>query len=146
MASFRFNLESVLNYRFLLEETAKEELAISLATYQQEKEVLNSVEAELAATMIPEDCGDLNLDHLILKEIHQARLSEELEAQMSKVAAAEEDVDKCRRQLEEKTQERKVMETIKEKRWQEFRYQQEQEEQKFIDDLATAQYLRKIEE
>jgi len=69
-------------------------------------------------------------------------LEQQLAIQTERVAAAEDAVEKCRRKLEEKMRERKVVETLKEKQLAEFRYRQDREEQKLIDDLATVQYIR----
>lgn len=142
MASFRFNLEPVLNYRQRLEEKAKEELAGSLAQYEQARKALESVEEELSANCRPVDCGKVNLDQLIMSEKYQRLLEEQLEMQTARVAAAEEAVAKCRSKLEQKMQERKVVETLKDKKLAEFRYQQDLKEQKMLDDIATAQFIR----
>jgi flagellar FliJ protein len=142
MASFRFNLEPVLNYRHRLEEKAKEELAGSLALYEQAKRALERLEEELSANCRPVDCGKVNLEQLLLSERYQRLLEQQLELQTARVAAAEEAVAKCRSKLEKKMQERKVVETLKDKKLAEFRYQQDQEEQKLLDDIATAQFIR----
>lgn len=146
LTCFRFNLEPVLNYRCRLEEIAKEELAHNLNLCQQERATLEDVEKELSAAMVPVNRGPLKLGELLLKERYLGFLEEQLEIQTAKVIKAEDVVLQCRGQLEQKMRERKAMETLKEKRWQEFRYQQDQEEQKRIDDLATAQYIRQVQE
>lgn len=142
MASFRFNLEPVLNYRCRLEEKAKEELAGSLARYQQAKEALESVEEALAASSRPVERGKVDLHQLIMNENYRQMLEQQLEVQSARLAAAEEAVARCRSKLEKKMQERKVVETLKDKKLAEFRYWQEKQEQKIIDEVATAQYIR----
>lgn len=142
MASFRFNLEPVLTYRHRLEEKAKEELAGSLAQYEQAKKALESVEVALSANCRPVECGKVNLEQLVISEQYQRLLEEQLEVQTARVEAAEKAVAKCRAKLEQKMHERKVVETLKDKRLAEFRYRQEQQEQKLLDDVATAQFIR----
>lgn len=142
MARFHFSLEPVLNYRTSLEEKAREELAGSLAKYHQEKQVLEQVAEDLAAHSRPANCGRLNLEELVMLENYQRFLEEELEKQTARVQAAEQAVAKCRRKLQQKMQERKAVEVLKDKQYQEFLYEEERQEQKFLDDIATMQFIR----
>lgn len=142
MARFRFRLEPVLNYRSALEEKAKEELAGSLARYQREKQVLEQLEEDLSAHTRPVACGKVDLTQLTMLESYQRYLEMQLEKQAARVRAAEETVAKCRRKLEQKMRERKVVEVLKDKQYHEFLYQEEREEQKFLDDIATVRFVR----
>ncbi|HHW07800.1 MAG TPA: flagellar export protein FliJ [Clostridia bacterium] len=146
MARFHFRLEPVLNYRASLEERAKEELAGSLARYQREKQALEELAEDLSAHTQPVECGRLDLTQLTMLESYQRYLELQLERQSARVQAAEEAVSKCRRKLEQKMQERKAVEILKEKQYNEFVYREEREEQKFLDDMATLRFVRQTME
>lgn len=146
MARFHFRLEPVLNYRSTLEEKAKEELAGSLARYYREKQVLEELEEDLSAHTQPVECGKVDVTQLVMLESYQRYLEGQLEQQSARVRAAEEVVAKCRRKLEQKMRERKAVEILKDKQYQEFLYQEEREEQKFLDDIATVRFVRQTTE
>jgi len=142
LSRFKFNLETVLNYRKNLESTAKENLAASLAFYQQEKGMLQKIEVELSQALNPKEQIKLNLDQLLHQEQYQGYLSSRLAEQTIKVNTAQGQVTVRRRELEQKMQERKVIESLRDKKFQEFTYLKDQAEQKAIDDMAVNGYIR----
>lgn len=146
MSKFNFNLETVLNYRKNLEDSAKENLAATLACYQKEKGRLEKIETELSHALKPSDEVKLNLDRLLQQEYYQGLLNQRLEEQVVKVDTAKGQVSLRRVELEKKMQERKIIENLKEKRYQEFLYTEEQMEQKAIDDMAVNGFIRQYRE
>lgn len=146
MPGFSFNLETVLNYRRNLEESAKENLAASLSLYQREKGLLETIETELSHALKPTADNKLNLDYLLHQEHYQGFLYQRMEEQVVKVASAKGEVSTCRLELEKKMQDRKVLEKLKEKRREEFLYLEAQGEQKRNDDMAVNGFIRKQRE
>ncbi len=146
MSKFKFSLETVLNYRKNLEGTAKENLAASLAFYQQEKVMLQEIEIKLSQALEPREQIKLNLDQLLHQEQYQGYLSHRLAEQSVKVDTARGQVTIRRHELEQKMQDRKIIENLKDKRFQEFTYLADQAEQKAIDDMAVNGYVRQQRE
>jgi flagellar FliJ protein len=147
MAGFRFRLEQVLNHRRMEEKKAKDEL--TLAKIEQQKAV-NALEA--ARQMLQqslnaaEETGRLDLQ----QELNGFFFREQLSA---KVLKLQENLKKAARAVEEKKnililarQKTMVLEKLKEKQKEEFIYQENMEEQKQIDELALAMFIRNKDE
>jgi len=143
MQKFGFRLESVLNLRSQLEDNAKNTLACSTRELESQKDCLedlkninngsmNSLNAEV-------DEG-ISVFRVRNYNSYLAFLKNKIANQKENVNIAERDVDTCREGLIKAMQERKIIEKLKEKKYQEFLIEQNKSEQLLIDELNSFKF------
>lgn len=140
---FKFSLENVLDWRFDQEEAAKLNVAVVEKELQQEKEHLQSLilenirlkeKAQLTGTleaMRQEDLYKKVLDEQIVQQkLVVERVEADLEAEKEKLLVAHKD--------------RRIMEKLEEKEFENYTHQNEQAEQKQLDEFGTINFGRSI--
>jgi flagellar FliJ protein len=143
--AFRFRLENVLRYRRLIEEIKEKELASIRAQIHRQKQKIELIEKEEANIMSElRLMNQKNLD-LIAIRIHQNYLSF-----LKRRIMYEKDVlnlllQKEKQKLDEYIEARKntrVLERLKERRFAQWQYEVDREEQKFLDDIGAVLFLK----
>lgn len=140
---FKFSLENVLDWRFDQEEAAKLNVAVVEKELQQEKEHLQSLilenirlkeKAQLTGTleaMRQEDLYKKVLDEQIVQQkLVVERVEADLEAEKEKLLVAHKD--------------RRIMEKLEEKEFENYTHENEQAEQKQLDEFGTINFGRSI--
>ncbi|MBO5468423.1 MAG: flagellar export protein FliJ [Lachnospiraceae bacterium] len=143
MAKFIYRMQNILDIKYKLEEQAKQEyMAIQVR--------LNEEQAKLAAL---EDRKEAYFDqyrvllraHLDVLEIETCKnaiilMDEYIRNQQLVVAQVEKELDQAIRKMNEAMQERKIHEKLREKQFEAFLQELNQEEMKEIDQLISYQY------
>ncbi|BCR06634.1 hypothetical protein DESUT3_37030 [Desulfuromonas versatilis] len=143
--SKQFKLQSVLDYRSLREDLARQQLAAAqqreadlLTRLVREQEALEHLQADFDTRqrqgMAPHEFA-LHSDHISHKVKVVAAALEEWEA-------AGEEVAERRRALGEASQEKKLLEKVKERQLSEFEAEQRRREMAFLDEIAVQHYKR----
>jgi len=134
---FRFRLQRVLDFR----ETEKKERENALA---QENFRLASAEEHLDDIMREKDEAGLptevTIDDLLLYGEYHERLNREIENQRLLIVESAQAVERARDVYVEKAVETKVLETIRERRFDEFCVDQNREQRKSNDELAVQRH------
>jgi len=127
--TFKFRLQTVLDYKIRCEEQEQRILA-------EKKEILAQ---EL---MEKSEKGILDIVELKMYHEQQKQLRKEIAAQEIRVQQAAADVELQRMKLLEATKEKKTYEKLKEKHHGEYLVEVAAEEQKLLDEIATTKFNR----
>ena len=140
MATFRFRLATLLHVKEQLEKSAKNELGLAVVKLEEERRLLAALDQELAS--IGEDLsaavtGQIDPERIRgLKAFLGARRVVR-EKQQDAVKEAARTVDTIRDRVVTLMQERKVLEKLREKAWEQFRVEGLAQEQRQADELVT---------
>lgn len=147
--TFKFRLQSVLEYKEKQEKEEQRELAKKqgiLAKEEQKLQFLVDLKQMRQKEMaVKSSEGKLNVVELKMYQDHQKRLTSEISDQQIQVQQAQSDVELQREKLLKAVQERKTYEQLKEKHYQAYLAEVEAEERKLLDDIATAKFSREGE-
>jgi flagellar export protein FliJ len=145
MAKFKFKLETVLKVKTRLEDLRKRELQKAEVARQQAKMQLESRQAEVADTIktYRESCQKkldvyqaINYHKFLIWQNKQVELADRhLNNCIDKVA-------QTRQQLVEAAKEKKTVEKLKEKAFENYKAEELNLEIKFLDELGTGQFTR----
>lgn len=136
MKKFRFRLERVLQYRQTVREEAKRDLLLKNMRFFEAEAKLREFEKNLAAAAI-QDEAVLSAEELYSRAEYVHGLKESIIKQKLVIIEAQQEVDKARDVYIEAAKEAKSLETLKERKKEQYRQYVEHEEEKFIDELNT---------
>jgi flagellar FliJ protein len=149
MAKFRFKLQAVLNIKEQTEDNLKNELGKALRKLEKEKEILKGIENErdkyIERFNVQSGKG-IVVEKLKEYTIYISHLRNRMERQKDNINLAHKNVDNYREQLVKVVQERKILEKLKEKKYQEFLKEQLMEEQKLADEMVSYKYFNRLVE
>jgi flagellar FliJ protein len=139
VAGKHFKLEQVLNYRCEIEKIRKQEFASAKQAFEhasdrlrQQKEQVEDVSREFAARQ-----GALeNIEELRIYADFFTWKREDIKCQMHKVSQLDQAMNNRRQHLLDATKDKKVLESLKDKRTVEFKQRMEQKEQMFLDEIS----------
>ena len=141
MAPFRFRLEQVLVYRRQIEEKAMQALAEAVMRRDALVERIAAIREDQAAQR--ERLASPALmqagERWVLQS-YMDGLKLDLERAMEQRALADEEVDRCRMELVEKSQERSLLDKLKEKQAAKHAALERQKEQREFDEIATLRF------
>jgi len=143
MAKFAFRLQSYLGVKEQLEEQKKNEYGQAIKRLEEEKERLREMEAELqeniflfkkalATSIVPQDIQRYN-NRIELVKVWIAE-------QKMHVEAAERFVEEKRLELVEAMKDRKALETVKERNYEDYLKDEQRAEQAVVDGIVSYQY------
>lgn len=143
MYKFGFRLEPVLNLKTQIEDNAKNNLARSARELERQQECLEELKSLKETSM-----GELSAEIANGVPAHKIRgynsyfslMKNKIINQKENVNIAQNDVDINREALVAAMQERKIIEKLKEKKYQEYLKEQNKSEQQLIDELNSFKY------
>ena len=140
---FRFSLESVLKLDRQLEDRVKIKLGQTLVRYNQQVFLLEALNAELVKV---QDQFRLSQGTDVdgLRQLHNFSLfmRDKIEQQTKNVQQAEQEVQKVKRELLEARREVRKLERLKEKRLEDYKYDEQRREQRILDEIAAGRFNR----
>lgn len=143
MAKFVYRMENILNIKYKLEEQAKQEYMTVRVRLNEEEEKLNALQNRKQEYFAQyRDLLKERLDVLRIETCKEAILlmDEYIAAQERVVAQVEEELEQAIAKMKEAIKERKIHEKLKEKQFEIFLQELNQEEMKEIDQLISYQY------
>ena len=143
MAKFVYRMENILNIKYKLEEQAKQEYMVVRVRLNEEEEKLNALQNRKQEYFAQyRDLLKERLDVLQIETCKEAILlmDEYIAAQEQVVARVEEELEQAIAKMKEAIKERKIHEKLKEKQFEIFLQELNQEEMKEIDQLISYQY------
>lgn len=143
MAKFVYRMENILNIKYKLEEQAKQEYMTVRVRLNEEEEKLNALQNRKQEYFAQyRDLLKERLDVLQIETCKEAILlmDEYIAAQEQAVARVEEELEQAIAKMKEAIKERKIHEKLKEKQFEIFLQELNQEEMKEIDQLISYQY------
>lgn len=143
MAKFIYSMQNILDIKFKLEESARQEYADARIALYQEEDKLNALK-DRRNNYLAEYKRLLEgvLDFLKIDEMKNAIESMDLliVAQTDVVRGKSKALEKARQKLESVMQERKMHEKLKEKKFEEFLAELAAAESKEVDELVSYKY------
>lgn len=146
MAKFVFRLEILLQMRKRLEEAAQKDLAEAMNILEQGKNRLIELEQGFF------DCSEqftvmqqkpIQIDRFQMLSLYIEKLSQFIIEQKNIIKRAEENVRFKLEKLQKAVQQRQIVEKLKEKRFEQYKIELLQEEQKLIDEMGVQRFAKK---
>jgi flagellar FliJ protein len=143
MAKFRFRLQPLLNIKIQLEDSAKNELGKAVHRLEEEKGkartlVLNR--EKYISEFQEKTSSFIRIDELKGYSLYISKLAKNIELQNKNVKEASDNVDKYREDLIKIVKERKILEKLKEKKYNEYLSELGKDEQKRMDEIVSYKY------
>ena len=140
MGKFVFRLESILNLKVQIEENLKNEMGKAIQELEYQKGVLIQIEQQKEEQI--ERMGLSYQDGVlagVLREynFHLKFLNNKIVLQKEYINLAQVNVDKYRENLIKAVQERKMLEKLKSKKYEEYVKEQINQEQKLNDEIVS---------
>lgn len=145
MKGFNFKLENILKVKQLREDLEKAQLATLQNRYQEEeKSLLNLQDCLLSyqCQLREKQTGVMTVEMFNLYRHYFNKTNQDISKQEEVLVNLELEVTKQRDELVERVKERKILENLKQKKYYEFRKIILNEEQLFLDEIATNNYVR----
>lgn len=143
MARFRYRMQSILDIKLKLEESAKQVFAEKQAELNRQEQVLEEI-IQRKALYEEERLKLLNgiLDFVKINENRNAifKLDDLIAEQRIQVEIARKEMEKARAELTEIMQDRKAQESLKEKAFEAFLEEEKANESKEVDELTSYTY------
>lgn len=143
MAKFNYKMQNILNIKLRLETQAKTEFAEASARLSQEEDKMRQL--IFRKRQYEQDAKGLVADRLSIIDIKHCSASiktmqEMITQQAVVVRLAEKNLERSRIKLNEAMQDRKIHEKLREKAFEEFKIELNDEEKKEIDELVSFTY------
>ena len=145
MQRFHFKLQKLLDYRKIREEQAEAEFAKATRVFLLEKDRLKQLETTLVETFELLKAEQGKPSSLLMLKMFQDYIDktrEGIHIQATRVAAAADRRQSCLRLFEEASRKRKIVDKLREKKLEQYQEEVLQEEQSFLDELASQRYIR----
>jgi len=140
MRRFVFKLDRVLNYRVAVEEEKKRVLADAQRAVATQREHIRIIEAEIDRQMSQlrsRSVASVDVRDLAARRSYINYLRAALSSAYEALEFLKGQLAERRDELIAASKERKVLERVREKRFGEYMYEEDREEQKFIDEIGT---------
>ena len=146
MARFKFALEPVLDHRERIEDEKQQILAQCQRELQAAQDELARMNAEFKrySTALREDHAKLSSDELRWHYAHLEYLDRCMTMQQGVIHQCRAAVDRARGDLAAASKDRKVIEKLKDRRFDEYRAVQAAQEQKDLDDTNNRRHDRSL--
>lgn len=147
MATFRFPLQKVHNYRKAVEEQHKKRLSLAQKRQEEEERFLKEYLKERAVLQdkLAEIKGPALVEELWQRELILTAMEGKIEDQENKVAKASAVVEEYKGLVLQAMKERKVLDSLKSRKEAIFKYTALRKEQRELDDVAAVAYNHKEE-
>ncbi|ORX24244.1 flagellar export protein FliJ [Thermoanaerobacterium sp. PSU-2] len=145
MKKFRYTLETVLNIKEQRQKMEKEKMAILISKYEVQKnkliEIINIIEK---TTKESEENKALGTSAMNLRQfnLYIETLYEKYNQQKAILKEIEEEIEKERHNLMEVSKEKEALESLKEKKYEEYKYQTVIEQNLMIDEQISYKTAR----
>jgi len=140
MKRFTFKLDRVLNYRVALEEEKKRHLADAQRAVVTQEEHIRIIESEIGRQMSElraRSLASVDVGDLVVRRRYVSYLRSALSSAYEALELLKGQLEARREELVAASKDRKVLERVRERRFGEYLYEQDREEQKFIDEIGT---------
>jgi flagellar FliJ protein len=140
MAAYKFKLQKLLDYKTDIEEEKKNELSLALKRLEEEKQKLEELkqkQKEMNNTFQEKSSSGMTANELKLLANYIDYYKRSIKQQKVRIKMAEDYLESCREELIKATQEKKMMEKLKEIDYKKYLYGEQKKEEKLVDDLVS---------
>lgn len=145
MGKFSFRLQSLLNVKRQMEDSLKNELGKAIRKLEEEKDELKGMENAREECIDGFNSGTsrgITVEKILEYNAYLALLNEKIARQKEYVNSLQKNVDKIRENLLKVMQERKMLDKLKERKYQNYLDESKREEQRLQDEVAGYKYER----
>ncbi|WKV09131.1 flagellar FliJ family protein [Thermoanaerobacterium sp. CMT5567-10] len=145
MKKFRYSLETVLNIKEQKQKMEKEKLALLISKYELQKNKLNEILIKINETLEKNEMNAvMGISIMNLKQfnLYLETLYEKYNEQNEILKALEDEIEKERRKLSDVSKEKEALENLKEKKYEEYKYQSLLEQNSIIDEQISYKVAR----
>lgn len=145
MATFKYNLQNVLNLREQQEDMRLKEYAQSLDLLKEKKQIKKQIDESLMSSreLFKSSIRDyIDPNQIKQQQNYQLLLGKKQELAKEKVKKAKEDTEEHRQELLKAMKDRKTLDILKEKRLEEFKEEEKKEEQQIVDEIVSFAYTK----
>lgn len=139
MKKYKFSLDNVLNWRELQEEEAKKTFLIYQQAQKEQEEILNEYK-EASQAMNESTESMTNINKLRQQFVYKNFLDNQIVKQQATVDQYTNETSKKMSVFVDAQKERKIMERLKEKHYDNYLLQEKSEEQKELDEMGTLRF------
>ncbi len=146
MSSSNFRLQRLLGFRNIQEEEAKRELGVRHMALELETARLSSLKQEEETVLDKwreQAQEDVELSNLKVTQEYSELLEERLNQQAKQCNKSKTRVEEQRRVARECWQKKRMLEILKDKAREEYKYQEQIRERNLIDEIVLNRYNRK---
>ena len=143
MSTFKYKLENVLNVREKLEGIKQKEYAKALAILENEKKIKRKIDHALnQSTLIFKESIEDKIDPRVIKmqQNYHSLLKVQKDLAVANVAVAKKKTNKQRNELLNAMKNKKTLEVLKEKKFEQFIDEEKKQEQQIIDEIVSFAY------
>jgi flagellar FliJ protein len=140
MAVYKYRLQKLLDYKASMEDKKKNELHLAFIRLKHEKDRLIQFQTGLneSNSMFQHKTSQgMTLNELKILANYIDYYKRGIKAQKVRIKMAEEYIAICRKELIKATQEKEIIEKLKEKDYNKFLYNEQKKEEKLVDDLIS---------
>ena len=139
---FKFKLEKLLKIRKKQEEDLGNLYALKLKEIEKAYNKLDKIKEEIICNKEKKTKKNLVASELVNLENYLYFLKQEEHAQLIEIEKLKEEADALKNQLLEARKKRKILETLKDKKYQKFLAEEKLKEQKLIDEVGVIRHLK----
>lgn len=140
---FKFELQPVLALKEKLEENKKRELGLANTKQEKlvyEKGLLIRKHQEICDGMRTQYSSQINVNHLKQSNYYMAHLNKKVEQKEVEIVKATKEVDQKRNELIEAVKQRKILDNLKDIRFEQFREEEAKSENQIVDEIVSYKY------
>lgn len=135
MKKFEFTLSSVLRIKYSLEKQVKQQMAEAISRRNLCQEEIDKI--VLLKEEARKNNNSFTAYEYVIFSRYYADLENKRKAKVIELHKIEEEIETIRKELLKITEERKVLEKLKEKQYEEYLLELNKEQDKIIDDMLT---------
>lgn len=146
MASFNFKLEKVLNYKEIVENEKKNKFAQIKQRLYKEEALLDDYYKEKKSIIEKRNAFNkkIKVGELFLYNLYIDTINKKIEKQKLIVLNIMKELDQAKNEMVNAVKDKKILEKLKENKYEEFIYEQGKEEEKLIDNLVSYKTATRI--
>jgi|TARA_B100000315_G_C14579177_1_gene589551 flagellar FliJ protein len=145
---FKFRLEPALRYRTSIVEKNQRELALVNNLFQQENDKLETLSnrKKNISEKYSDGLENLRLEEIIFYDNFFGGNFAEIKKQIQVVAEAQEKLDEKRAILNESIKQKRIIETVKKKAFEEYKQVERKKEEALLNEVASSRFKFENEE
>lgn len=140
MTVYKFKLQKLLNYRINVEDEKKNQLSSAIKRLEKEKDRLHELmnqQKQIDSNFKEKTSQGIAVNELKLLVNYIDYYKRGIKEQKTRIKMAEDYVSTCREELISATQEKKMIEKLKEIDYSKYLYNEQKKEEKLVDDLVS---------
>lgn len=144
MPGFNFKLQRVLQIKKYKEDHLKTDLANLKREYLQQESILWTLEESLHEQFVilseKQRSISNSIEEILWSYNYIMRLQEDIENQKKKLEELNKKIEEVTIKLIGASQEKQILENLKERKWTQFKLEVEKQEQEFMDEVGIIRY------